>query len=66
MNEPHRFQAGQRVTIATRTGFNNAARGVYKIIRLLPPEGGDNLYRIKSELEQHERVAPESQLTRVA
>jgi hypothetical protein len=38
--------------------------GVYKITQLLPPEGDDRQYRIKSAEEPHERVAKESQLNR--
>jgi hypothetical protein len=40
------------------------ARGVYKITQLLPPEGDDSQYRIKSANEPHERVVKESQLNR--
>jgi hypothetical protein len=29
---------------------------------VLPPEGGDNRYRVKSDLEQYERVVGESRL----
>jgi hypothetical protein len=39
--------------------------GVYKITRLLPPEGDDFQYKIKSTAEPHERVVRESQLARV-
>ena len=39
-------------------------KSTYKIIQLLPPEGGDFQYRIKSADEAHERVAKESQLDR--
>jgi hypothetical protein len=35
-----------------------------KITRLLPPEGEDFQYKIKSAAEPHERVAKESQLDR--
>ena len=37
---------------------------VYKITQLLPPEGDDRQYRIKSSDEPHERVVKESQLRR--
>jgi hypothetical protein len=37
---------------------------VYKVTQLLPPEGDDRQYRIKSADEPHERVAKESQLNR--
>ena len=39
-----------------------AAGGTYEIIRLLPTEGDDCQYRIKSSTEAFERVARESQL----
>ena len=36
----------------------------YKVTYLLPPEGDDYQYRIKSAAEPHERVLKESQLQR--
>ncbi len=36
--------------------------GVYRITQLLPPEGDDFQYKIKSAAEPHERVVKESQL----
>ncbi len=41
-----------------------AASGTYKIVRLLPSDGDDYQYRIKSTGEAFERVAKESQLDR--
>ena len=40
-----------------------SAKG-YKVLRLLPAEGGDLLYRIKSIGEMFERVAKERELAR--
>ena len=40
------------------------ASGSYKIIRLMPSDGDDYQYRIKSMGEAFERVAKESQLDR--
>jgi hypothetical protein len=37
---------------------------IYTITQLLPPEGDDYQYKIKSAAEPHERVAKESQLDR--
>jgi hypothetical protein len=34
----------------------------YKIVRLLPPDGSDLLYRIKSSGETFERIAREQDL----
>jgi hypothetical protein len=39
-----------------------AAGGTYEVIRLLPTDGDDCQYRIKSSIEAFERVATESQL----
>ena len=39
--------------------------GIYQITQLLPPEGDDFQYKIKSAAEPHERVAKESQLDRI-
>jgi hypothetical protein len=39
--------------------------GVYKITQLLPAEGEERLYRVKSADEPHERVAEETDLERV-
>ena len=39
------------------------ANGIYKVIQLLPFEGEDYQYRIKSANELQERVAKESQLS---
>jgi hypothetical protein len=35
---------------------------VYKITQLLPAEGDDHLYRVKSADEPHERVPRETEL----
>jgi hypothetical protein len=32
-------------------------------VRLLPIEGGEHMYRVKSEAETFERIAKESELT---
>ena len=43
-------------------GFPAASREC-TIVRLLPIEGGNHLYRIKCVTEAFERVVPEAQLT---
>ena len=62
----HRFKVGQTVNYTSGPFGRASVSGVYKIIQLLPPEGDDQQYRIKSTSEPHERVAKESQLARVA
>ena len=39
-----------------------AANGEFEVVRLLPAEGGELQYRIKSPLERTERVVAEDQL----
>jgi len=41
-----------------------AAPGNYKIIGAMPDRDGDRVYRIKSPLEEHERVVTESLLVK--
>jgi hypothetical protein len=41
------------------------ANGIYKVTQLLPLEGEDYQFRIKSANELHERVAKENQLSRI-
>ena len=60
----HKFKIGQSVNY-TSGPFAGSASGVYLITQLLPPEGDDFQYKIKSAVEPHERVAKESQLDRV-
>jgi hypothetical protein len=61
----YKYKIGQSVNYTSGPFGASLARGVYKITRLLPPEGNDFQYKIKSAAEPHERVAKESQLDRV-
>ena len=63
--DAHKFKVGQSVIFASGPFGRGGASGIYKITQLLPPEGDDNQYRIKSASEPHERVAKESQLDRI-
>lgn len=58
----HKFPIGTRVYYTASNVARPAATGTYEIIRLLPTEGDDCQYRIKSSTEAFERVATESQL----
>jgi hypothetical protein len=58
----HKFPVGTRVSFTASNVARPAASGSYEIIRLLPTEGDDCQYRIKSSTEAFERVAKESQL----
>jgi hypothetical protein len=60
----HKFQAGQRVTLAPSLTNRSVASGGYVVTRQLPERDGEFEYRIKSLSEPHERVARESELAR--
>lgn len=60
--QTHKYRVGQRVSF-TGPVRNNSPSGEYEIVRLLPADGGEPRYRIKSSLERHERVIGEDQLS---
>jgi hypothetical protein len=57
----HKFQIGEPVLLTSRN--RNVPGGVYEVTKLLPHNGSEFEYRIKSAAEEHERVAAESELT---
>jgi hypothetical protein len=60
----HKFKVGQVVNYSpNRMSMSASSRG-YEIKRLLPREGVELLYRIKSPTETFERVAKEQDLSR--
>jgi len=61
----HKYQVGETVYYTSPTFGRAAASGSYIVVKLLPSEGDDYQYRIKSSGEAFERVAKESQLDRV-
>jgi hypothetical protein len=61
----HKFKIGQSVNFTSGPFGRGGSSGVYKVTQLLPPEGDDWQYRIKSSDEPHERVVKESQLSRI-
>lgn len=58
----HKYGVGETVHFTASNVARPAASGPYEIIRLLPIDGDDCQYRIKSTVESFERVAKESQL----
>jgi hypothetical protein len=58
-----KFDVGQSVYLRPNLSTRNAAFGVYEIRATLPAEDGQFRYRIKSQLELHERVVKESELS---
>ena len=61
----HRYQVGEMVYYTSPTFGRAAATGSYTVVKLLPSEGDDYQYRIKSSGEAFERVAKESQLDKI-
>jgi hypothetical protein len=59
------LRAGQTVRLRLKQVVRAAAAGGYKIVRVLPDDGGEQQYRIKSALEAHERVARRSDLEKI-
>ena len=64
LNEQHKFRPGQTVYFTSKPLGHMAANGTYQIMKLLPSDGEEHQYRIKSTSEAFERVARESQLER--
>ena len=58
----HKFEIGQTVYFTSRPLGHMASNGTYRIVRLLPSDGDDYQYRVKSAAEVFERVVKESQL----
>lgn len=58
----HQYRVGQAVDyLPGRLGMPPTTQR-FTVVRLLPSEGGDRLYRIKSAGERFERVAKERDL----
>jgi len=60
----HKYHVGETVYYTSPSFGRAAATGSYTVVKLLPSEGDDYQYRIKSSGEAFERVAKESQLDR--
>ena len=59
----HKFHIGETVTLRPAVS-RNVPGGVYEVTKLLPHNGSEFEYRIKSASEEHERVAREGDLTK--
>ena len=59
----HKYKVGQAVDLRPGRWGLPASSKEYKIVRLLPVEGGERMYRVKSAAETFERIAKESELT---
>lgn len=64
MLKTHKYSIGQSVRYTAGPLTRSGPGAAFKIIRLMPPDGDEHQYRIKSTEEAFERVARESQLDR--
>ena len=60
----NKFKVGQMVDFVPSQAGIAAPVWAYKILRLLPHDGGDRLYQIKTISEAFERIAKECELVR--
>jgi hypothetical protein len=58
----HRYKVGQSVRFSSNVLRRFGSNSSFKIVKLLPSEGDQQQYRIKSAGEAHERIAKESEL----
>jgi len=60
--EHHRFRVGQHLTLLGSGRYWARSAGLCRVVAILPHEGGQFLYRVRSETENFERVVPEADL----
>jgi hypothetical protein len=58
----HKFRVGQAVEFFPPSGLERTAKGRYKIVRLFLGEGNRPQYRIKHEVDGHERMVAEGEI----
>jgi hypothetical protein len=58
---PHKFRTGQTVTITTRR-YEATPAGTFVIVRAVPTEHGIRQYRVRSNVDGHERIVSEAEL----
>ena len=60
----HKFAVGQAVYFSPDRHQEHTKRKLFKIVHLLPEAGNALQYRVKSEMDGHERDVREDQLAR--
>jgi hypothetical protein len=58
----HQYSVGDNVHYILSTKHDYRAPGIYRVVRLLPNEGSDYQYWVRSALENFDRIASESEL----
>ena len=60
----HKFRIGERLRFFA-TNLTSSQSGIYEVLALMPQERGAGYqYRIRSTVDNHQRVALEDQLSR--
>ena len=59
----HKFKIGEELRFHSRLRLSAPVNALYRVVGHRPPEDGEPSYRIKSNLENHERIARESELS---
>ena len=60
----HKFSVGQALHFSPGLGEDSKRKGRYKVVRQLPEAGNTFQYRIRSDVDGHERVVREDQIER--
>jgi hypothetical protein len=60
----HKYTVGQTVRFSPDRQQAATVRGQFKVVRLLPEAASVLQYRVKSQVDGHERVVREDQLAR--
>ncbi|HTR17752.1 MAG TPA: hypothetical protein VMI52_12065 [Acetobacteraceae bacterium] len=58
----HKFAVGDRVAFMPNKADPNVRPGIYTIVRAMPMTSVGCQYRVKNEMDKHERVIDEAQL----
>jgi hypothetical protein len=58
----HKYRIGQRLRLIGSGSSWGRTSGLCKVVAIMPYEGTALLYRVRSELEQFERVVAEAEL----
>lgn len=61
-SQKYKYKVGQTVRYNSDVMRRIGSNASFKIVRLMPPEGDNPQYRIKSTSEAHERIAKEYEI----
>lgn len=61
-NPEHKFRVGQSVQFSPGRGVDHRSKGQYTIVLLRPLDGNAPQYRVRNEVDGHERIVRENEL----